>query len=326
MSGVRGQGVRGQGGRGHAEKGPRAGGPRDLDGLYQIPLTEFTPARNALVTRLKKAGKTEEAARVKGLVKPSVPAWAVNQLFWHHRAAFDTLIAVGERFRRAQASQIKGDTADLRGPLEERRESLAALSKLAATILRDAGLNANPDVMRRITSTLEALSVSSSLPDTPRAGWLVDDVDPPGFEALASLVPRVADDDEPTGPSRVLTFRQQQKPPRAPVTISTDSEVQRARLKEATAAVQAAERALRDARKEAERAEEGLRTIARQSKEAERARADAEKQLEKASAEAEAARQRARKVAVSAEEAAQAVEDAERALAKAQAEVERLRG
>ena len=321
MSGVRGQGARGQG-----AKGQGTGVPRDLDGLYQIPLAEFTPARNALVTRLKKAGKTDEAARVKGLIKPSVPAWAVNQLFWRHRAAFDALIAIGERFRGAQASQIKGGSADLRGPLEERRESLAALSKLAASILRDAGLNATPDAMRRITSTLEALSVSSSLPDTPRAGWLVDDVDPPGFEALASLVPRVSDDDQPTGPSRVLTFRQQQKPPKTPVTVKTDSEAQRARLKEATAAVQEAERALRDARKEAERAEEGLKKVARQSKDADRARADAEKELEKASAEAEAARQRARKVAASAEEAAQAVEDAERALAKARAEVERLRG
>jgi hypothetical protein len=311
MSGGRGQGAKGQ-------------GRIDLDGLYQIPLAEFTPARNALVTRLKKAGKADEAARVKGLIKPSVSAWAVNQLFWHHRAAFDALIAIGERFRRAQAAQIKGDSADLRGPLEERRESLATLSKLAASILRGAGLNATPEVMRRITSTLEALSVSSSLPDTPRAGWLVDDVDPPGFEALAALVPRVADDDQPPGPSRVLNFRQQQRPAKVPARVKTDGEARQARLKDATVAVQQAERGLRDARAEAERAEDGLKQAARQSKDADRARADAEKQLEKATADAETARQRARKVAASAEEAAQAVADAERVLEKARAELDRL--
>lgn len=313
MSG--GQGARGPGGSGHGAK-------PDFDGLYQIPLAEFTPARNALVTRLKKAGNAEESARVKGLIKPSIPAWAVNQLFWHHRAAFDALVAIGERFRRAQAAQIKGDSADLRGPLEQRRESLAALSKLAASIIRDAGLAATPGTMRRVTSTLEALSVSSTLPDTPTPGWLVDDVDPPGFEALASLVPRVADDDQPTGPSRLLTFRQQPKPAKA--VAPTDSEARKARLKAATAGIQQAERALREARNEAERAEEVLKKAARHSKEADRARADAEKQLEQASIDAEAARQQARKTAGAAEEAAQAVADAERALEKARSQIERL--
>lgn len=292
------------------------------EGLYQIPLAEFTAARNALVARLKKAGKADEAARVKGLIKPSVPAWAVNQLFWRHRGDFDALIAIGERFRRAQAAQMQGQPADLRGPLEERRESLAALTKLAATILRDAGQHATPDTMRRITSTLEALSVSSTLPDVPRPGWLVDEVDPPGFEALAALVPRVADEDQPSGPSRVLTFRQQQKPPRA--APPADRDAAKAKRRDLATAVQRAERELKEARRQAERAEHSLKKAARAARDAERARADAEKQLEKASKDSEAARQQARRTAAAAEEAAQAVADAERALEKARAEANAL--
>jgi hypothetical protein len=257
------KGARGPGGKGASEGKSQA--PVE-DALYQIPLAEFTPARNALVTRLKKGGKPEDAARVKGLIKPSIPAWAVNQLFWHHRSAFDALIAIGERFRRAQAEQIKGQPADIRGPLEERRESLAALSRIAATALRDAGHNPTPDTMRRITSTLEALSVSSSLPDTPRAGRLVDDVDPPGFEALAALVPRVGDDSAPAaGASRVLTFRQHQKPAKATpkATGRGSDDEHKAMAKAAAAALQEAERALRLARKAAEQAEEQLKKIAR---------------------------------------------------------------
>lgn len=308
-------------------KGARGQGDKE-EALYQIPLAEFTPARNALVTRLKKGGKPEDAARVKGLIKPSIPAWAVNQLYWHHRSAFDALIAIGERFRRAQAEQITGRPADVRGPLEERRESLAALSRLAATALRDAGHNPTPDTMRRITSTLEALSVSSSLPDTPRAGRLVDDVDPPGFETLAALVPRVGDDSAPAGgASRVLTFRQQPKPAKASVkaTARGSDDEHRAMVKAAAAALQEAERTLRAARKDAEQAEQQLRQVARRSKDADRARADAEQRLEKASTDAEAARQQARKTAAAAEEAAQSVTDAERALDKAKADVERLK-
>ena len=48
--------------------------------LYQLPLADFTAARNALV---KQAGA--RAPEVRGLHKPPVPAWAVNQLLWHHR-------------------------------------------------------------------------------------------------------------------------------------------------------------------------------------------------------------------------------------------------
>ena len=43
--------------------------------LYQLPLDEFTSARNALA---KRAGS--DAAGIRALTKPSVPAWAVNQL------------------------------------------------------------------------------------------------------------------------------------------------------------------------------------------------------------------------------------------------------
>jgi hypothetical protein len=305
-----GSGSKGAGGRGG--KGTDA-----EDSLYQVPLTEFTAARNALVTRLKKGGKPEEAQRIKGLVKPSTSAWAVNQLYWHYRPKFDALMAVGERFRQAQAAQLQGRAADLRGPLEERREALSALAKLAAATLTDAGLTPTPDTMRRVTSTLEALSVLGSEVDTG-VGRLIDDVDPPGFESLAALVPRVAGGDEPTGPSRVLTFHQQRKPVKAPPSAPAQ---RKAEIKSAQAAVQEAERGLRTARKEAERAEGLLKQAAQRAKEVDRARADAEKRLEKAAADADAARQSARKTAAAAEEAAQAVTDAERALDKAKQEL-----
>ena len=76
-----------------------------VDDLFTLPLDEFTAARNALAGRLKKAGKTAEAEQVKGLGKPPVSAWAVNQLYWRHRKPFDALMASAEQFRKAQAAQ-----------------------------------------------------------------------------------------------------------------------------------------------------------------------------------------------------------------------------
>jgi hypothetical protein len=327
MDSAKGQGDGSPGGKsgGKAAKAPHDSPWAEAENsLYRVPLSEFTPARNSLVTRLKKGGRTEEASRIKGLVKPSIPAWAVNQLFWHHRPQFDALLAVGERFRTAQTAQLQGRPTDLRGPLEERREALSTLTKLAAASLTSAGHSATPDTMRRITSTLEAISVLGSGPDAPPAGRLIDDVDPPGFEALAALVPRVGGDDEPMdGPSRVLTFRQQHKA--QPKSVAPKADQQKAQLKSAQAAVQEAEQALRAARKDAERAEAALKQAAMRSKEAERARAEAERRLEKATTDAENARQHARKTAAAAEEAAQAIADAERAIDKAKQELAGLK-
>ena len=67
----------------------------DIDALFQLPPGEFTAARNALASRLKKGGHADEAEAVKALPKPSVSAWAVNQLFWKHRKPFDRLMAAG---------------------------------------------------------------------------------------------------------------------------------------------------------------------------------------------------------------------------------------
>jgi hypothetical protein len=165
----------------------------DLEALFKLPLTEFTGARNALSAKLKKSGRGDEAAVVKTLAKPPLSAWAVNQLYWNHREAFDRLIASGERFHKAQAS---GKVADMRTALETRREALTHLTDLATSLLRDAGPNPgqNPslDTTRRITATLEAMSAMSdwaSRSDAPRPGRLTDDVDPPGFESFASFVP-----------------------------------------------------------------------------------------------------------------------------------------
>ena len=46
-----------------------------LDRLYQLPLSEFVSARNALA---KESGT--DSAEIRSLPKPSLPAWAVKVL------------------------------------------------------------------------------------------------------------------------------------------------------------------------------------------------------------------------------------------------------
>lgn len=303
----------------------------DIDALFQLPPADFTAARNALAAKLKKAGKADEADRVKALQKPSISAWAVNQLFWRHRKAWDRLIASGEQFKAAQAAQLAGKKADMRAPLEARREALAALTTTASTLLRDSGSSASPDILRRVTTTLEALATYGAHPDAPPAGRLTDDVDPPGFEALAALVPQIGSRKRASEPTRIIPFQQKVREPKTSrrkgspeEDAKRQEEERKAELAAAKGALAEAERALRDARRTAEQAEAALKKAAAKAKEAEREKAAIEKRYEKLNADFETARLDARRVASAAEEAAQAVEDAERGVEKARRDVERL--
>ena len=300
---------------------------KTIDDLFQLPLADFTAARNTLASQLKKAGRADEAARVKGLSKPSISAWAANQLFWRHRAAFDRLMKSGEAFRSAQAAQLAGKSADLRKPLEARREALGELSRLAARLLTDAGHALTPDTMRRVTTTLEALSTYAGAADGPTPGQLVDDVDPPGFETLAALVPTVGGAKQKEGAGAVLRFDPGKK--KTPRKGAKDDPQQqeadrKAQVAAARAAVHEAERTLRDAQRAAEKAEAALKAAAARLKTAEREKADLEAALERATTSLNEARQEARRVTGGAEDAAQAVTEAEQALDTARRRLDEL--
>jgi hypothetical protein len=288
----------------------------DIDALFRLPLAEFTAARNALAARLKKAGRTDDVERVKGLMKPPASAWTVNQLYWHDQPSIDSLLDVGERFRKAQAAQLSGKNADMRNLLNERREALSHLMKRAGDILRDSGHAVSPDATRRIATTLEALATWGRTSGAPQAGRLTDDLDPPGFEALAALVPRPGGGKGTAEPSRLLQFRQERTRGRKEKKSAEDQAALRAKAREA---VEAAEKALRDAQRDAERAEAALKKAAARAKAAESERNEIERRYEKLQEEAQAATKEARRVAQEAEEAAQAVTDSEAALERARA-------
>jgi hypothetical protein len=295
-----------------------------IENLFQLPLGEFTAVRNALATKLKKGGHGEESSRVKTLSKPSVSAWTVNQLFWRHRKSYDRLMQSWAQFRNAQATQLAGKSADLRKPLEARREALGELSRLAADLLKEAAHPASPDTMRRITTTLEALSTLSGVPGAPQGGQLTDDVDPPGFESLAALVPTVGGSKGTGTAGAILPFartappKETGKPRAAESSEKEKARAQKEREAERLRAEKAAEKTLRDAQRTAEQAQAALKTAAARLKEAERTKAALDAQVEKATEELSDARQAARRITSEAEDAAQAVTDAERALERLQ--------
>jgi hypothetical protein len=290
----------------------------EIDALFQLPLDQFTPARNALATRLKAAGRTDAAARVKQLSKPPLSAWVVNQLYWRHRKSFDGLLAAGERLRRAQASSLRaagGKGGGLRDAMESRREALAALTTRAGAVLETAGHAAGPEIARRITTTLDALATYGHHPNGPRPGRLTDDVEAPGIETLAALVQGTGG--RKSGPTRIIPFEREPERKRAAADPAAEERRREEKRKRLAAAVRDAERALRGARRTAARAEAALKQAAARAKAAERKKDALAAAFETLTANADRARQDARRVAARAEEAAQAVADAERALEEA---------
>lgn len=289
----------------------------EIDDLFRMPVAEFTNARNALAARLKKEGRPNDAERVKLLSKPSVSAWAVNQLYWDHRDAFDQLIATGKRFRHGPTAKRSGKGADMRESLDARREALVQLSDLATELLRDAGHNPSRDTIRRVTTTLEALSAYALLSDGPTPGRLTNDVDPPSFESLASLMSG-GRSMEPAPIKSTSNARQKA------AIIADVRRMHQAKIAAAKASLQDAKRSLTDARSKAQSLETAQKKANSEAKEAEKHRRAAEQRLEKATAASKEAARRAQSVAAEADEAAQAFEAAKRTLEEATKELESL--
>src|SRR5688500_11504244 len=306
----------------------------DVDALFKLPLPEFTGARNALAAELKKSGRGDEAFLEKALGKPSVSAWAVNQLYWNHRVAFDRLITSGERFHKAQTSRLTSKVADMRTALDARRDALTHLSDLATSLLQDARHNPSLDIVRRITTTLEALSVYASRSDAPRPGRLTHDVDPPGFEALAAFNPGpgiTAPAKEPArstpaqkSNSTVPNTRRKVAPATDARQLEATRKAKLAGIAAAKVSLQEAKRVLTEARDRAQSLQAAQKKADAEAKKAEKQSREAEERWEKARAASEDAAQRVRSVAVEAREAAKSVEDAERTVEKASEHLEKL--
>jgi DNA repair exonuclease SbcCD ATPase subunit len=141
------------------------------DELYASSLETFIERRRTLADRLREAGDAASAKRVAGLPKPSLSAWAVNQLWWSDRAAFEALYAAAKSLRSAPHAR------------QAFEGQMRALRDRARDLLAAAGHPATPTLLRRITTSLYALgAIGSFAPDAN--GRLVADREPPGFEAM----------------------------------------------------------------------------------------------------------------------------------------------
>jgi hypothetical protein len=161
---------------------------RELDRLFQAPFAEFVGARNAVAAMLKKAGRADESARVRGLAKPSYTAWLVNQLYWNARDPLDAFLKASDRVRTAEQALLEGRKAANHAELVSARAgALDQLMSRASTRAADEGTPLSPALAERLKTTLEAIGAFGSSDGRHARGRLQEDLDPPGFAAFAAL-------------------------------------------------------------------------------------------------------------------------------------------
>jgi hypothetical protein len=242
----------------------------EIDALYQVPPGEFTAARNALAKAHGTGG-----ADIKTLEKPTLPAWAVNQVYWHDRATFDALVEASVAMRHAHVQVISGRSADVAAAEAAHASAIKAALNSAKKHIESAGEKATPATIDAITETLQALPTD----DTP--GRLIKPLKPMGFGALMSLgIPVVQG---PTGLARRSLGAGGSRGPSKKETADRAAarKVAAKTLKAAEAMEEKADAALADAKKAALQAERELARVRDKLAFLEKQRDDAEANVRK---------------------------------------------
>jgi hypothetical protein len=232
-----------------------------IDELYGANLEAFVPLRSKLVRELRAQGDREEADQLAKVRKPTVFAWALNQLARHERRDVDLLLDAGHRLREAQAGVLRGsDRVEFERAREIERDALRRLERAAGKLLVEERGSAASGLLQQISSTLRTAAVSEQGRELLARGRFVAPLESEGFSALAGLAP-----DVPVAP--------------APRKQSGAAEAKK-KLREAKQRLRELERVAREAQERAAK-------LAKQAEAAEREAAEAREAAERAAEDVE---------------------------------------
>ena len=235
---------------------------QDFDRLYQIDPREFTSERTALA---KRAGS--HAADVRALQKPTLPAWAVNQVYWRDRPVYDALISAANDLRATHKAVLGGRRGDLRAAGQAHDEAIEPALKRALGYITEAGHPLTDATRQAIATTLR------SLPGDEPPGRLTRALQPSGFAMLAGAAP--------AGRVRLPSAAGGAKPSARPARPS-GRPPDAARIAEAREAAALATRAVREAEQAVRRSEFEAARTAREAETAQDRLEGARSALEKA--------------------------------------------
>lgn len=171
-----------------------------LDKLYAAPLESFTQTRNELAKELE----GDAAAEFKKLKKPSVGAWAINQLAREHPDDVEHLLEIHQRMAEASgASQLRKAAGD-------RREAIAKLVTEARRTLERAGHNTGAATLEKVSQTLLAASGADER-ELVRSGRLTREFAGTGMDAFGLAPDSLDSPDETAEPTLRVPMKVQRE-------------------------------------------------------------------------------------------------------------------
>ncbi|MFZ0042737.1 MAG: hypothetical protein WAK93_15615 [Solirubrobacteraceae bacterium] len=254
------------------------------DDLYGLPLDRFIPERTALVKALRSEKRREEASQVAALRKPSVAAWAVNQLVRTQKQGIQALFAAGDDLADAQARAAagKGGGDAMREAAHRQREASRELLEAAEGLLSSEGQTLSQTTLDRVAETLRAAAVDEEARRQVKGACLTQELHFVGLGvAVDGLAPSPV-----TGPPAAVKEKPRSRGSDQGDTEKRAAEVEREAVRQREQALKAARRTEAEARRAATRAAKELAA-------AQARREEAAASLEEADALLSAASQRA---------------------------------
>ncbi|MFM9372596.1 hypothetical protein [Streptomyces sp. Da 82-17] len=303
---------------GSARGGGARSGQRDvgalLDELYATPPPDFVARRGELAAEAKADGRAEDARRLRAARRPTLAAWAANLLVQAEPSDCERFLALGRALREAYGSL---DADEIKQLSAQRGEVVAALSRQAVALARDAGHRLSDAAQQDVVSTLRAVLADQESAELWATGRLESALTPPSeFPASAPPeAPRRERKPRKTAPVRdELAERRERR----------EKERLATARKAAAEAARRADKALERQRTEEDKAESALRRARDRHARARDQVAEAERQLQTAREALHQAEQGRRDAERRAEQSAEATARAEREAREAAEEVERL--
>jgi hypothetical protein len=163
-------------------------GSEDVVGeLLALSPEEFTEARNAAVKRLRAKGQRDVAETIKGLPRPPVSLWALNQLAHEEPKLIATFLTAAEQLREAYRSG-----GDIRAATSPERDAEAAVVAAAAELARGKGRKLTETVMERLRQTVRAAAADTGVAEELRTGRLISEPAAPSIGELLGSMPPTA--------------------------------------------------------------------------------------------------------------------------------------
>ncbi|MBV8087572.1 MAG: hypothetical protein JO247_22410 [Chloroflexi bacterium] len=283
--------------------------------LYALPLDQFTAARNELAARLKKAKQPREAEAIRKLPKPSLTAWALDQVARAEPALIERLIEAGEALRQAQQALVAGqNAAGFRAATDAQKAAIQKVVEAACKRLATDGHPVSKTTEDRLELTLRAASADPEQGDLLRRGVLAEDLNPAGFGGFDAAFGSFAAPPAPHGGAKPVP----RKPAGEPSEPSSELLNARSEVADLKRHIEALRQQSADAEGEAAAARQGAHK-------AELAVNAARRALEDAERDAEAARQRQQAATEALNDLRQQIDEASDQLADAEQRLHTLR-